>query len=102
MKTWRYPVAALVLALSAGAGFFGFNLFQHAQYARAEQQVEATREQLAQVEDLADVFRKVSDCPSIWTSSARSCLTATATGNRICPKDFTASRRRSNSARAAA
>lgn len=59
MSKWRRSLAIMVLAFSAGAGFFGFSLVENWQFARAEAQVEATREQLAQIESLADVFRDV-------------------------------------------
>jgi len=59
MTKWKRSIAIGALALAAGAGFFGFNAFESWQFARAEAQVEATREQLAQVESLADVFRDV-------------------------------------------
>ncbi len=60
MKSTRALLSVLLIgAVSAAAGFMGFNLFQNAQFASAQQQVESTREQLAQVEDLATVFRQV-------------------------------------------
>jgi serine protease Do len=60
MKPWRKSLAAVTLAgASVAAGFFGFNFVQNAQFARAEEKVEATREQLSKVEDLATVFRHV-------------------------------------------
>ena len=65
MKPWRKSVAAVALAAaSATAGFFGFNFVQDVQFARAEQKVEATREQLSKVEDLATVFRHVGKAVS--------------------------------------
>ncbi len=60
MKPIRKTVGVLVIAAAATAsGFIGFNVFQDAKFAWAEQKVEATREQLAHVEDLATVFRHV-------------------------------------------
>ncbi len=61
MKLFKNPIGTTLLAgaLVAG-GFFGGNyLLESAQFAHAQQQVEATREQLAQIEDLATVFRHV-------------------------------------------
>jgi serine protease Do len=61
MKLPRKPIATLVLAgACVGAGYAGFDLFQDAQFARAEQRVEATREQLASTNDLASVFKSVN------------------------------------------
>jgi serine protease Do len=57
---FRSTLAALAVAGTAvGTGFFGFNYVQNAQFARAEQQVEATRDQLKKADDLASVFRYV-------------------------------------------
>jgi serine protease Do len=62
MKPWRSRFAVAILSGSAIAGgFFGGNsLLERWQFARAEQQVEASREQLAHVEDLATVFRHIA------------------------------------------
>src|SRR5690606_33573700 len=49
----------LTVALVAGGYFGGGWLLRTAQFARAQEQVQATREQLAQVDDLASVFRHV-------------------------------------------
>src|SRR5512133_26710 len=57
---FRSTLAALAVAGTAvGTGFFGFNYVHNSQFARAEQQVEATREQLKKADDLASVFRYV-------------------------------------------
>jgi len=51
-----------VLAIAAGSvagGFFGYNVIENVQFARAEDQVKATRQQLGTVEDMATVFRQV-------------------------------------------
>lgn len=50
---------ALAAALAVGGFFGGTYLLETTQFAHAQQQVEATREQLAQIEDLATVFRHV-------------------------------------------
>jgi len=61
MKPFRKPMTVLALAAAcAGAGFAGFDLFQNNQFAHAEQRVEATREQLSSVNDLASVFKSVN------------------------------------------
>ncbi len=63
---------ALAGALAA-AGFVGVDLFKDAQFARAQQEVQATREQLANVEDLAKVFREVGKVvePSVVNINVR-------------------------------
>jgi serine protease Do len=55
----RSLTVMLLCGAAAVAGFFGFNAVQDSRFARAEQQVEATRQQLANVEDLSSVFRQV-------------------------------------------
>ena len=60
MKPFRTTLSVLVISAAAtAAGFFGFNVLQNVQFAHAQEKVEATREQLASVEDLATVFRHV-------------------------------------------
>jgi len=60
MKKFRKNIGILALCTaSAIGGYAGFNFVKDVQFARAEQKVESTREQLAQVEDLASVFREV-------------------------------------------
>ncbi len=60
MKPLRSSLAALAISGAAiAAGFFGFNAVQNSQFALAEQRVDATREQISKVEDLATVFRQV-------------------------------------------
>ncbi|HLL87721.1 MAG TPA: trypsin-like peptidase domain-containing protein, partial [Tepidisphaeraceae bacterium] len=60
MKPLKKSVATVVIATaSAVAGFTGYGLVQDVQFARAEQQVQATRQQLQSVEDLSSVFREV-------------------------------------------
>lgn len=60
MKAMRKPLTVLILAAAAGAGYAGFDLVENAQFARAEQRVEATREQLSSVNDQAAVFKSVN------------------------------------------
>ncbi|HYE21853.1 MAG TPA: trypsin-like peptidase domain-containing protein [Tepidisphaeraceae bacterium] len=60
MKAFRSTLGALAVAGAATAtGFFGFNYIQSTQFARAADQVGATREQLARMDDLSSVFRHV-------------------------------------------
>lgn len=61
MKGWRKSVAGMFI-LGAGAlgTVWGLDLVRDAQFARAEEKVETSREQLKNVEDLATVFREVS------------------------------------------
>src|SRR2546430_14798151 len=60
MKGIKKSVAALVLAGVGATGFmFGAGLVRDVQFARAEAQVQTSREQLAKAEDLASVFRNV-------------------------------------------
>ncbi len=61
MKAWRKSVAGMfVFGAGALASVWGLDLVRDAQFARAQEQVETSREQLQQVEDLANVFRQVS------------------------------------------
>ena len=61
MKSWRKPLAVLTLTgVAAGAGFVGVDLVQNVQFARAEQRVEASRQELSTVQGLSDVFRDVA------------------------------------------
>src|SRR4051812_38484257 len=60
MKPFRSRIGYVaVTAASVGLGLLGYNTVQNVQFARAEQKVEATRQQLNQVEDLSTVFRNV-------------------------------------------
>lgn len=57
----RKRIVTLALAAACvGAGYAGLDIFKDAQFARAEQRVEATREQLASTNDLASVFKSVN------------------------------------------
>src|SRR5687767_9805354 len=60
MKRLRKAAAAVLVAGGTmGAWFYGSSLVKDVQFAAAEERVEATREQLAKVEDLSSVFRTV-------------------------------------------
>jgi serine protease Do len=56
----RFAVAVLSSAAVAAGFFGGATLLDRVQFARAESQVEITRQQLAHVEDLSSVFREVN------------------------------------------
>lgn len=56
----RLAVAVLSGAAVAGGFFGGAALLDHVQFAQAESQVELSRQQLSQVEDLSSVFREVN------------------------------------------
>jgi serine protease Do len=60
MKGWRKTLTVAAIAGSSIVAYtVGTSLVKDVQFARAEEQVKASREQLAQVKDLADVFRAV-------------------------------------------
>src|SRR4051812_47446805 len=60
MKGWRKSLTVAAIAGSSIAAYtVGTSLVKDVQFARAEEQVKASREQLAQAKDLADVFRGV-------------------------------------------
>jgi serine protease Do len=60
MKPVRSTLAALAVAgVAVGTGFFGFNVVQNTQFARAAEEVQSTREQLKRADDLSSVFRFV-------------------------------------------
>lgn len=60
MRALRKQVGVLVIAAaSVAGGFFGYSAIENVQFAHAEEQVKATRQQLGTVEDLATVFRQV-------------------------------------------
>jgi serine protease Do len=74
MKLPTKPLAVLALAaVSMGVGFGGVTLVQNVQFARAEQRVDATREQLSSVDNLASVFNSVSKVlePSVVNINVR-------------------------------
>jgi serine protease Do len=60
MKALKKQIGILAIAAaSVAGGFFGYNAIENVQFANAQEQVQATKQQLAQVEDLATVFRHV-------------------------------------------
>jgi len=60
MNRLKKSLSVLVLAGVGATGFmFGNGLIRDVQFARAEAQVQTSREQLAKAEDLASVFRNV-------------------------------------------
>ena len=61
MKRIRQAAAAVAIAgLGAGSFWAASSLVGDVQFARAEQQVDASRQQLAEVRDLSDVFKSVN------------------------------------------
>ena len=60
MSAWRKTAGiATVSGAILGAAVFGVNVFHDAQFARAAQEVSATRQQLAAVEISSDVYREI-------------------------------------------
>ncbi|HZZ43799.1 MAG TPA: trypsin-like peptidase domain-containing protein [Tepidisphaeraceae bacterium] len=60
MRGLRKQLGVLsIAALSVTGGFFGYNLIENVQFARAADEVKATRQQLGTVEDMSTVFRQV-------------------------------------------
>jgi serine protease Do len=60
MSTWRRSIGAVAISGSLlGAAVLGVNLFQDGQFAFAEQSVNATRQQLASVEDSSSLYRDI-------------------------------------------
>src|SRR3954466_2686047 len=60
MRGLRKQVGVLAIAAaSVAGGFFGYSVIENVQFARGEDQVKATRQQLGTVEDMATVFRQV-------------------------------------------
>jgi serine protease Do len=61
MKPFRRAVAILALSGASLAAWFGVNSLVHdVQFARATQEVDATRAQLATIQDLSGVYRQVA------------------------------------------
>ncbi|MGH7176633.1 MAG: trypsin-like peptidase domain-containing protein [Tepidisphaeraceae bacterium] len=61
MKSFRRMLAVIAIAGAASLAWVGVSsLVQNVQFARAAQDVEATRTELAKVENMANVFRQVS------------------------------------------
>jgi len=60
MNPWRRSLSVMVLSsVFALTGIFGYHFVKDIQFARAEKDVQVTREQLKGAEDLAGVFRDV-------------------------------------------
>jgi len=79
MRPFKSTLAALAVAGAAvGTGFFGFNYVQNTQLARAAEQVQVGREQLAKADDLASVFRYVGKVvePSVVNISVTKKMTS--------------------------
>ncbi|MGB7161326.1 MAG: trypsin-like peptidase domain-containing protein [Tepidisphaeraceae bacterium] len=81
----RFATGSAVFGTALVASFFATGLVKDVQFARAEQKVEATREQLAQVEDLSSVFRHVGK--AIEPSVVNINVTKSARGDRRLPFD---------------
>src|SRR5687768_18531008 len=81
----RFAAGTAVFGTALVATFFATGLVKDVQFASAQKQVEATREQLAQVEDLASVFRQVGKAvePSVVNIN----VTKSARQNRRLPFD---------------
>ena len=74
MKTIRNTVAGLTLGVAlTTAWFVGGNLVRDVQFARAEQQVQASRAQISNVQDMASVFKAVGKAvePSVVNIEVR-------------------------------
>ena len=74
MNSFRKSVAVALLGGGAVGGLLlGTNIVREAQWARAEQKVENTREQLATITDLSSVFRNVGKAvePSVVNIQVR-------------------------------
>ena len=73
----RFMTGSAVVGTALVASFFATGLVKDVQFARAEQKVETTRDQLAHVEDLASVFRNVGKVvePSVVNITVNSALT---------------------------
>ena len=86
MRPFRSTLGALAVAGAAvGTGFFGFNFVQNAQFARAAEQVNLSREALTKADDLSSVFRYVGKAvaPSVVNINVTKKVTNTRGGNRL-------------------
>src|SRR5690349_12718489 len=81
----RFMTGSAVVGTALVASFFATGLVKDVQFARAEQKVENTREQLAQVEDLATVFRNVGKV--VEPSVVNITVTKSARANARLPFD---------------
>jgi serine protease Do len=82
----RSTLAALAVAGTAiGTGFFGFNFVQNSQFARAEEQVQTSREALKKADDLSSVFRFVGKAvePSVVNINVTKKSNNAQQGNRF-------------------
>src|SRR5450432_4137988 len=60
MNRWRKAVSGLVLGCGLTAAWIvGGTFFKDVQFARAEQKVEASRQQISNVQDMATVFKAI-------------------------------------------
>src|SRR5688572_17788120 len=87
MNRIRKSLAVAVLGGGAAVGsFFGTAVLQNVRFANAAEQVQATREQLAHVEGLSNVFREVGKVvePSVVKIDVRKTTGGT---NRALPFD---------------
>jgi serine protease Do len=74
MKSLKKSVAGLVLGVGlAGAWFVGGNLYSDYQFAQAQDRVDATRAQIANVQDMAAVYKAVGKTvePSVVSIDVR-------------------------------
>jgi serine protease Do len=86
MKSLRHTLSALAVAgMAVGTGFFGFTYVQNSQFARAAEQVQLSREQLAKADDLSSVFRYVGKAvePSVVNIAVTKKMSGGRTGNRL-------------------
>jgi serine protease Do len=89
MKGWRKSLTVAAIAGSSIVAYtVGTSLVKDVQFARAEEQVKASREQLAQVKDLADVFRAVGKAvePSVVSIDVKKTVKGVS-GGRTLPFD---------------
>ncbi len=59
MSTWRKSIGAVAISGSVLAAVAGVHIFQDTQFAYAEQSVNATRQQLAAIEDASSLYRDI-------------------------------------------
>src|SRR5450432_2095888 len=74
MNRWRKAVSGLVLGCGLTAAWIvGGTFFKDVQFARAEQKVEASRQQMSNVQDMATVFKAIGRAvsPSVVSIDVR-------------------------------
>ena len=82
MKALRKAASLVVLGGVSVAAWFGVNsLVQNVQFARASQEVEATRQQLQSIQDLSTVYRDVNKV--VEPSVVKRCIRLTTHPNAI-------------------